>query len=479
MQFESYPANRYMTFLTPQRTFAGVAFFIGELGDGLNYFQSMYLVGLGWNEGAIGTALSLMGFTTLFMQTCAGDIVDRAPIDRRILLAVAALITAGSAMAIMFVREGNQDHMLMYITKILEGIACSFMMPSLTALTLANFGPELFDSIMASNVFWGLVGYAISATLVGATAYIFYPNIKLCFLVIGLSAVAASALTGLLPEGHPKLGSGFRVDDVRDHDVETSGNPKGKDENTTLFPKKDFQAASYWSVLTERRTLVFCLTGFFFHFANANVLLVLGELMSQNNDGEDEGEAKRNAIPLMAAATLISQFFMCSSVSIGDYYTKQGVGRKILFLAGIITLPLRCALVILWRNSGPKMLLLTQIFDGIEGGLFRVIHPYIVVDLTFGTGRFNIVMGLTNSFFWLGRTFSTLLGQIAVERYGHAASLFGSLTISCIPIAIFSLLMPETNNSRKVKEEDVDKPPLSGLEVDGQKGGSIEYTKMT
>ena len=126
-------------------------------------------------------------------------------------------------------------------------------------------------------------------------------------------------------------------------------------------------------------------------FANANVLLVLGELMSQNNEGEDEGEAKRNAIPLMAAATLISQFFMCSSVSIGDYYTKQGVGRKILFLAGIITLPLRCALVILWRNSGPKMLLLTQIFDGIEGGLFRVIHPYIVVDLTFGTGRFNIV----------------------------------------------------------------------------------------
>jgi hypothetical protein len=91
----------------------------------------------------------------------------------------------------------------------------------------------------------------------------------------------------------------------------------------------------------------------------------------------------------------------------------------------------------------------------------------------------SISVGLTNSFFWLGRTFSTLLGQIAVERYGHAASLFGSLIISCIPIAIFSLLMPETNNSRKVKEEDVDKPPLSGLEVDGQKGGSIEYTKMT
>ncbi len=118
--------------------------------------------------------------------------------------------------------------------------------------------------------------------------------------------------------------------------------------------------------------------------------------MGNNQDGQDAGQAKRNAIPLMAAATLISQFFMCSSVSIGDYYTKQGVGRKILFLAGIITLPIRCALIILWKNSGPKVLLLTQILDGIEGGLFRVIHPYIVVDLTFGTGRFNIVSKYEN-----------------------------------------------------------------------------------
>ncbi len=266
MQFEPYPSNNTininMSCVTPATIFAAVAFFIGELGDGLNYFQAMYLVGLGWNESAIGVALSLMGFTTLFMQTCAGDIVDKATIDRRLLLALAALTTAGSAMAIMFVREGNQDHMLMYVTKILEGIACSFMTPCLTALTLANFGPQQFDSIMASNVFWGLVGYAISATLVGATAYVFYPNIKLCFLVIGFSAVMAALLTKLLPEGHPKLGSGFRVDNRKEEDVEESSYQK--DENASLFHRKEFEAASYWSVFTERRTLIFCLTGFFF-----------------------------------------------------------------------------------------------------------------------------------------------------------------------------------------------------------------------
>jgi hypothetical protein len=118
--------------------------------------------------------------------------------------------------------------------------------------------------------------------------------------------------------------------------------------------------------------------------------------MAQGNGNGDAGEAKRNAIPLMAVATLISQFFMCSAVSLGDRFTKQGVGRKTLFLSGIVTLPLRVALIILWRNSGPKFLLITQILDGIEGGFFRVIHPFMVVDLTFGTGRFNVVSKYCN-----------------------------------------------------------------------------------
>ena len=168
MKFKPYPhKNNYKiqtyimsSMLTPARTFAAVSFFIGELGDGLNYFQGLYLVGLGWNESAVGLALSLMGFTTLIMQTCAGDIVDKATIDRRLLLSLSALITAGSAMSVMFVREGNQDHMLMYVTKVLEGVASSFLAPCLIALTLANFGPDKFDSVFASNVFWGLVGYA-------------------------------------------------------------------------------------------------------------------------------------------------------------------------------------------------------------------------------------------------------------------------------------------------------------------------------
>jgi len=59
-----------------------------------------------------------------------------------------------------------------------------------------------------------------------------------------------------------------------------------------------------------------------------------------------------------------------------------------------------------------------------------------------------ISVGLTASCFGLGGTLSNLLGQIIVEHLGHVASLSGSLILSFIPIALFSICMPETLGSR-------------------------------
>ena len=148
------------------------------------------------------------------------------------------------------------------------------------------------------------------------------------------------------------------------------------------------EVASYWSILADRKTLVLCLTGFFFHFANANVLLVLGELMGGD---EEDGGVKRSAIPLIAGAIVLAQFTMSGATIMGDKLTKQGWGRKPLFLAGLITLPIRCALIIFWKDAGESFLLSTQILDGLGGGFFGLLHPYLVNDIAFGSGRFNVL----------------------------------------------------------------------------------------
>ena len=53
--------------VSPAIAFLLVSFSLGELGDGLNIFQGIYLVGLGWNEGAVGTALSIVRIITVLL----------------------------------------------------------------------------------------------------------------------------------------------------------------------------------------------------------------------------------------------------------------------------------------------------------------------------------------------------------------------------------------------------------------------------
>ena len=149
------------------------------------------------------------------------------------------------------------------------------------------------------------------------------------------------------------------------------------------------KAATYLETFLNRRTCLLCVTGFFFHFANANVLLVLGELMGQSDD--EDGVPRRSAIPLISGAIVTAQLVMAAATSLGNRLTIRGVGRKPLFMAGLLSLPIRCALIILWQDAGNTWLLSTQLLDGIGGGLLGLVHPYLVADISFGSGRFNVV----------------------------------------------------------------------------------------
>lgn len=181
--------------------------------------------------------------------------------------------------------------------------------------------------------------------------------------------------------------------------------------------------------------------------------------MGQSKD--ESSKLNRSAIPFTAGAIVMAQITMAWATHLGGTYTEQGVGRKPLFMAALASLPIRCGLIILLSESGQSWLLLTQILDGIAGGLFGLMHPYIVADITFGTGRFNAVMGVTAASFGLGATLSNYLGQIIVQHFGHIASLTGSLVLSIVPILLFSH-MPETLGRRDAAQKQ-------------QRGSSVEY----
>jgi len=50
------------------------------------------------------------------------------------------------------------------------------------------------------------------------------------------------------------------------------------------------------------------------------------------------------------------------------------MGRKTLFSLGLMTLPIRRALLIYWKDAGNAFLSSTQILDGLGGGIFNMVH---------------------------------------------------------------------------------------------------------
>ena len=266
------------------------------------------------------------------------------------------------------------------------------------------------------------MGSVLAAVLAGGVAYGLYPNIKYCFLVIGASALLAIVFVQYLPQGDPLMGRGFQGKVAMDENGQMETLHGGERMDTMIekkdvvSPKESPTASSYWEVFSDLKTCILCITGFFFQyvypvqsiyfvhhntihpclttlhffksFANANVLLVLGELLGGE---DDDGAPKRSAIPLIAGAIVTAQITMAVATWAGDRLTAIGIGRKPLFMAGLLSLPIRCALIIWLRNAGEGFLLSTQVLDGIGGGLLGLIHPYLVADITFGTGRFNVV----------------------------------------------------------------------------------------
>lgn len=123
--------------------------------------------------------------------------------------------------------------------------------------TLATFGPDKFDEVMASNILWGHIGSVVSAVLAGVAGYFLYPDIKYCFLVIGFSALLAVFGVRFLPEGDALMGRGLKT--PRNTTVET--NP---DYVSMEIQRSASVVSSYGDVFLDRKTIVVCLTGFFF-----------------------------------------------------------------------------------------------------------------------------------------------------------------------------------------------------------------------
>jgi MFS family permease len=186
-------------------------------------------------------------------------------------------------------------------------------------------------------------------------------------------------------------------------------------------------------LISCRPLLVFAACAVLFHFANAAMLPLVGQKLALQD--------KNLGTSFMSACIVAAQFVMVPMAMLVGA-KADAWGRKPLFLAGLLILPIRGVLYTLWDNS--YWLVAVQLLDGVGAGIYGAIFPIIVSDLMRGTGRFNVAQGAIITAQGIGAALSTALAGFIVVKAGYSAAFLTLAGIAGTGLLLFWLAMPET-----------------------------------
>jgi MFS family permease len=160
----------------------------------------------------------------------------------------------------------------------------------------------------------------------------------------------------------------------------------------------------------ERPLVLFLGCAVMFHFANAAMLPLLGEMLAKGQG--------RSSMMFMSACVVTTQFVI-TLIASWSGRTAGTWGRKPLLLIAFGVLPIRGVLYTLTSNTG--LLVAIQIMDGVGAGIFGVVSVLVIADLTRGTGRFNLTLGAITTAVGIGAALSQVIAGSIVHHAGFRA----------------------------------------------------------
>jgi MFS family permease len=92
-----------------------------------------------------------------------------------------------------------------------------------------------------------------------------------------------------------------------------------------------------------------------------------------------------------------------------------------------------------------------QALDGISAAILGVTLPLVVADITRGTGRFNLGLGIVGSAVGIGAALSTTLAGYTIDRFGSGIAFCGLASVAALGLATVCLLLPETRPCDDIK----------------------------
>lgn len=170
-----------------------------------------------------------------------------------------------------------------------------------------------------------------------------------------------------------------------------------------------------------------------FHFANAAMLPLLGEMLAKGHG--------RSSMMFMSACVVTTQLVVTLLASWSGRKAHQW-GRKPLLLIGFGVLPIRGVLYTLTNST--NALIAIQILDGIAAAIFGVVSVLVIADLTRGTGRFNLALGVVTTAVGTGAAMSQSIAGGIVHHFGYRAGFLFLAAVAGAALLLLWVAMPET-----------------------------------
>ncbi|PRX33465.1 putative MFS family arabinose efflux permease [Paraburkholderia sp. BL18I3N2] len=387
----------------------GLNFLMADVRDGLGPFLSVYLKGTQhWGSGNIGLVMAASGVAAAICQIPAGLLVDAVRV-KRLLIAISGLLVGAGCLLIAFFPKLPT----VLAAQITLGAASAIIPPCLAALSLGVVGHRLLPARISRNEGFNHAGNFTAAVLAGALGQ-YVGVIWLFYLICGFAV--ASALVVLLIK--PK-----EIDHELARGAEKPSETKGRTSPMTF------------SALWKKRDLkVFIISVVLFHFGNAAMLPLAGQVIAKVHPGMD--------VIALSACVIAAQLVMVAVAATVGHALHKGVGRKKIFLVALAVLPVRG--VLFSMTSSPYAVVAIQLLDGVAAGIFGVIGVVIASDLMRGTGRFNLAQGLMALAVGIGAALSNVTGGYVVEKFGFTAGFLSLAAISALALIFFTAFMPET-----------------------------------
>jgi MFS family permease len=383
-------------------------FFLADVQTGVGPFLAIYLAGYAWDEQRVGLALTVGGIAGILTQTPAGALVDHLRSKRALIAAGIVALTVG-ALLVAFV----PTFWSVMSAQVLVGGTSSIFGPAICAISLGIVGHRLFDLRQGRNQSFNSAGNVVAALSMGLLGH-FISDRSIFFFVAICALPTILALLVIRPE---------EIDYQR-----ARGAKEGDDDGKPVVA---------YALLKDRPLLVFLVCAVMFHFANAAMLPLLGEMLAKGQG--------RNSMLFMSACVVTTQFVIALIASWSG--RKAGSwGRKPLLLLAFGALPIRGVLYTLTANT--EALVAIQILDGVAAGIFGVVSVLVIADLTKGTGRFNLTLGAISTAVGIGASLSQVIAGSIVHHFGSSAGFLFLAAVASAAFAILFFLMPETRDKQ-------------------------------